>query len=372
MKTRLLTAASAIAVVAVMGSAQAQAYDDVHWGWFDRVSEYSQINFSQLGFFIDPGWTQVERFQVNAGNVYALTDQSNSAAYNGVGGAMPITITVDQSLTQSIDQSATLAAANSSSTSTPGLFGIGYNHGASVDQSIDQSVLAKNGIFAPIYITVDMGDLPYYGSLDATTQLGKIEGSATAMANLASLSSDVGAAFHDTQVAFGTFTPVSPTSYTDLDHYNSALGLMSQAASTGNTGTDALIAAAIEAQMGLITKGNVTAIAKADYVTNLAVQEDATAFGNAHIVNNTPTYAAYPVIYAGLESPSIVNGFVTPSVVNGDLTQFNFNDVTAVASATNLKLINFSNLGSYGAPVSKLTATAMGNLSTVTNQVKLP
>ncbi|MGE5506293.1 MAG: hypothetical protein ACM31L_17860 [Actinomycetota bacterium] len=356
-KIALLSAASAVAMMAT----PALAFDGVHWTWNANLDQYTTIDISHLTMFVDPGWTQVERLQVNAGNILAVTNQNYSAAYEPTAGSMPIYINVNQNFNQAIYQeNEGQYGANTNVNGYNRPYGGNGNTYQSVDQL--QANLAAQAINAPVYITVDMGNyVPH--TLDATTDLGKITGSATAMANLASLTSDVGASFHDAQIAFGDFTKLSGDSLygSGGQLLETVAGLAGDMIPSGNRGTDALAIASLEAQFGLIKKGNVGAYATADYVTNLAVQEDATAFGNLHSVSNTPTVAATRDYYS--------NVVYSPSVVYGDLTQFNYNNITAVASSANQQIYGFSNLGKINGSVSALTATAMGNMSSIVNKV---
>ncbi|MBI5165563.1 MAG: hypothetical protein HY985_16875 [Magnetospirillum sp.] len=364
----LVSAAAALAVG--LGTAKpAAAFDSVHWSWYAQVSEWAQIDLHHWTNFVDPGWTQVERFQVNAGNIYAVTDQSYSAAYvpSGSNTYVPIYINIDQyNVNAALQKTDDQYASNVDVDKKDHGWGWGYDkdHGKDGDQTIGQlqANLAFQAINAPITINIDMKAMEMKAA-DALTDLGRIEGAATAMANFASLQADVGANFHDTQIAFGDFKKLDAYDTRGLLTYDLATTLIDYALPTGNRGTDALTAAAIEAQFGLVKKGTVTALALADDVTNLAITEDATAFGNIHTVSNEPTYNAERLYK---------NIVYSPSTVMGDLTQFNFNDVTAVASAKNQKLYGFKNLGAIDGTVSKLTATAMGNMSSVVNKVKLP
>lgn len=364
-KTALLSGASAIALAASLASSPAQAFDQSHWSWNSYVMENIYGHIGEWTNFVDPGWTQVERLQLSVGNINAYTDQSFSYAAGASNYGMPIYINIDQDNIQAIYQrNGDQVAANVDVDGKDHGYGWGWGHDKKDgDQTITQveANLAAQGIYAPITVNVNIPHYDY-ALMDAKYDLGRIEGSATAMANLASLSADVGARFHDTQVAFGSFKTLNVYDNHSMDTWDQ-FTYDAGAIYTGNAGHDAVLLGALEAQYGLIKKGYVNAYATADYVTNLAVQEDATAFGNLHSVSNTPAIGAERLYK---------NIVYSPSTVIGDLSQFNFMDVTAVATSTGQKLYGFKNLGAIDGAVSKLTATAMGNMSSVVNKVATP
>jgi hypothetical protein len=363
-KSALLSGASAIALVASLASSPAQAFDQTYWSWNSNVMENIYGHIGEWTNFVDPGWTQVERLQLSVGNINAYTDQSFSYASGASGHGMPIYINIEQENSQKIYQfNGDQYASNKDSSGYDQGWGWGYNKKDDGDQTITQieANLAAQGIYAPITVNVNVPHYDY-ALMDAKYDLGRLEGSATAMANLASLSADVGARFHDTQVAFGSFKTLNVYDNHSMDTWDQ-FTYDAGAIHTGNAGHDAVFLGALEAQYGLIKKGYVNAFATADYVTNLAVQEDATAFGNLHSVSNTPAIGAERLYK---------NVVYSPSTVIGDLSQFNFMDVTAVASSTGQKLYGFKNLGAIDGAVSKLTATAMGNMSSVVNKVATP
>jgi len=285
---------SAAAVGLALGIAsQASAFDRVHWTWDAKVWEKVWIDIDvNPPTFDPPVLVQVEQLQVSVGDIYASTDQS----YTRIEVNVPET------------------GGHGGHGGYGGYGGHGHGHGPT----------------PPVF------------NLDALSQLASIQGAATAVANLATIDTEGGALFHDTQVAFGDFnTPYYTSPFLTLAVYDPY--------SSGNTGLDAVRSAALAAQFGLITQGDVTANASANWVKNASVQLDSLGAGNVHTVNVTP-----------------VDG---SSIAIGDLNQFSYMNVSATASAKGLKISGYNNLGNLTTPVSNLTATAIGNLSTITNKV---
>lgn len=414
-KLRLLSAVSVVALGAAF-AAPAQAFDNVHWSWnhntYTDLDAFFDINVD----FINWGLTQTERLQVMAGNMNAFADGSYASYYvpGGDGEAYLPPIIIYNTL--NADQSNAQAAANTAAGGgggggvLPGLIssngaihhnfseqGPGDNLvnvlikdntldlGSDIDQSNTQS--ASNIAKQINNIYIDLGDLSYYPpALDALYDLAKVEISATAISNIATIDGEHAALVHDGQVAFGSFNPVQGGIY---DPSQDQAAMASNAlvnwvgmdlgyswgseddmyGSSGNRNYDVEMLAWTAAQYGLISKGYNTAVALGDYVNNAQLSVDATAAANIHTVSVTPTLAAgHSSYFRNYHTPTIESD----NIAIVDLNQFGYQDTYAVASATHHTVSGFKNLGLLEAPVLKVSASALGNVSTVTNKFAAP
>lgn len=239
-----------------------------------------------------------------------------------------------------------------------------------INTNIGPDTYAPVGLTQVEQLQVNIGDLtattaqdgmtitlPLDSTLDAADQLPTVQGAATAVANLASVDSNVSTYFHDGQVAFGNFAVVSdpfdPSVNLNAGNVSTVAQTIGGILPTGNRMTDTMSATAIAGLLGAITQGTITATATADNVLNANVKLDAVAIGNLHSVS------------VNADEP---NSDRTDSIVVGDLTQFNFNNVSAVASAANLYVGGVANMGQLATPMNNLTATAVGNVSSVVNK----
>ncbi|MGE5477135.1 MAG: hypothetical protein ACM3Q1_10800 [Bacteroidales bacterium] len=317
---------SAVALALAFAATPAAAFDGVDWNWDATMREHVKINFDiSSDPFIPTGLTQVEQMQVSAGNIYAGTNQNYTSF-------------------------------------EPALPGDDKDHGGKDFGRFDLK---------------DDHHEPKTGPLTATIDLGRLEGNATAAANMASIQSDVGVYSHDTQIAFGGFDKIDDK--TDVFQALGAALASSAVVGSGNRGTDALAVAAIAAQFGLIEQGSVTSYAEAKHVKNAQLSLNSTAAGNLHTITNGPAEDIGGTVQASFKGQDGGKDVVVPqlsnSIVIADLNQFNLMNVTATADAHGLTVSGYSGLGKladqYGTPtaVSSVNASAFGNLSTVTNRV---
>lgn len=369
MNKLLKTGVSAIALTLV-AVGPAAAFDEVDWSWKSKVHEHIDINvkIDAGDSFFPTGITQTERLQVSAGNMSASSNQDNTSFNVNPEGASGGPVKVD------------LGSLTVSGYYTEG----GKDAHGSIDTSkvnSDVKGIEQTGFSAEKDKNeiewkhkIDLGsitvDVPATGgNLDARVDLGRLEGNATAAANLATINSEAGTYFHDGQVAFGSYDTINNP--VDVLQALGAALVASEVLPTGNRNMDALATAAIAAQFGLIKQGNITANASAVDVTDAQVALSATGAGNLHTVTVGPAYAPK---FVGL-SASGTPEYKTDNIVIGDLNQFNLMNVSATADASGLTVSGYQKLGKlkdqYGTwtAVSSVNASAFGNMSSVTNRV---
>lgn len=391
-KAGLLSAASAFAL-AVALSSPASAFNAVDWNWNSDNVTNVWADFSIDTDFIGWGLTQVERLQVMAGNMTAYADGSN-ASYTGAGGyydtsgVAPIFIINKQ--TQTIAQNAENTALGDGegggalisaggavhhliSEQGPGdqiivLSNVDLNLNTDIDQSIEQN--AKNLAVQVNNIYVDLGEgAAWQAPINALDHLAKVEISATAISNIASVDSQHVTMVHDGQIAFGGFNQIGG----NYDYEGSEQAVLANLelanwidhdgytfGTSGNRNFDMLLLAWTASQFGLLEKGYNVAVANGNDITNAAVDVNATAAANIHTVS----------VDSILESGPSGYGYTIASdnIAMVDLNQFGYMDTYAQATAMNHSINGYSHLGKLEAPVLKVTASALGNVSTVTNK----
>lgn len=396
-KLRLLSAASVIAMGAAF-AAPAQAFDDVHWSW--NHNSYTDIDaYFDINTDFDPwGLTQVERLQVMAGNMTAFADGSGATYSVGgeYGSAAPIiiynTFKPDQDASQNV-----INAGGGGGMPDITVFGNGSNHILSDQGPGDNEVEIKDNVLTLdlgsdvvnknygkniAFQIFDFGDYsPHYTpALDALTQLASVEIAATAISNIATVDGEHMAMVHDGQIAFGKFNPAD--GYSDEEAAASIalsnwIGWDSNSywtanddtyGSSGNRNFDMAMLAWTSAQYGLIGKGYNSAYALGDYVSNAQLDVSATAAANIHTVSVTPLNepeAEYGYSW-GHSYPT--GNITTENIAMVDLNQFGYQDTFAYASATDHMVSGYKNLGKLEGPVLKVSASALGNVSSVTNK----
>ncbi|MEW5727880.1 MAG: hypothetical protein AB1918_08655 [Pseudomonadota bacterium] len=386
-KTALLSAASAIAMAASLAAAPAHAYDTVYWDWthigYTDVYALFDIDVD----FVAWGLTQVERLQVMAGDMTAFADGSH-ASYNGVTGgyvAPGAPVHVDQTAVAVVVQDQDVRQSNTNTQKGAALAGLSIGKTeAEVEQEqmVDQTNRsAQNAAaIAANVIYVDMGDIePYWvDGIDARKHLAKVEIGATAISNVASTGGEHVVMAHDGQIAFGGFSPVDTAYDTPVlngDALDTEAAVLANLAlanwldhdgyvfiGSGNRNYDMLMLGWTAAQYGLIDKGYNSAYAFGDYITDAQLDVSATAAANIHTVDVGTRLEAGP-------DEDYDNGAIaTDNVAMVDLNQFGYQDTYAHASAVGHSISGYSHLGKLEAPALKVTASALGNVSTVTNK----
>ena len=382
MKKHLKTGVSA-AVLGLVMAGPAFAFDDVYWSWTSTIDEVININIDvdATNSFYPTGITKAEQLQISGGNMTSVSNQDNTEFnVNNGGGGGPVEVDLGKLV---IEEKAMANQQNPVPT---------LDHSGSVlDPTMTNTAVNIPG-GQKITHTINLGSITVEvppgatANLDARYDLGRLEGNSTAAANVASINSEVSTTFHDGQIAFGNFDQID-----SLENVLQALGAGVSTAlvlPTGNRNMDALAAAAIAAQFGLIEQGDISATATATNVLNAQVALNATGAGNMHSVTVGPAY--YPVKLASTSNggggggshhftpPSQGSGapsYQTDNIVIGDLNQFSLMNVSASADASGLQINGYKNLGmltdQYGTwtAASSVNASAFGNVSSITNRV---
>lgn len=191
--------------------------------------------------------------------------------------------------------------------------------------------------------------LPATSPLDGGTDLGHVESSASAYANVYSAGAEVPLSVDVGQFHVGAVDPASGAASAVADP---------MAANPNYAYADGMTA---DAGTGLLTPHQTSATANAVGII------DATASSDARAVSNTASLelAAPPAELAGVDP---TGGYVTNALMAADLTQLSIGATEAVAT-TSVTLNNAGNMGALDRPVASATATAIGNLTGVTARV---
>lgn len=382
-KIGLLSASSAFALAVALSSSPASAFNAVDWNWNSDNATNVLAEFSLETDFVGWGLTQVERLQVMAGNMTAYADGSN-AEYTGAGGyydtsgVAPIYIVNKQYVDSQITQAAAQTAENGPLLNAPNSDDniiVVNDVTADVDTNIEQTITQDASILAKQvnHIYVDLGDAaPWQTPINALDHLAKVEISATAISNVGSIDGQHVTMAHDGQLAFGGFNEVggdyeNGDNSTEqaimanldlanwIDHDNFTYG------TSGNSNYDMLLLGWTASQYGLLEKGYNTAVANGNDIYNAAADVNATSAANIHTVS----------VDSIIESGPYGEGYTSiasDNIAMVDLNQFGFMDTYAQATAMNHSVHGYSHLGQMEAPVLKVTASALGNVSTVTNK----
>lgn len=355
-KLRLLSAASALTMGLALAGAPAMAFDEVHWSWSSDTDTGLDAYFDIKVDFDPSGLTQTERLQVMAGNMTAVADGSGATYFTGGErdgkGVVPViirnTFAPEQSIEQKIQSRGETEVELSESLAV-----------VKIESESEASQTAANKAVQNLTINIDTGDVGRYAPpLDAVEHLGKVEIAATAASNIATIDSEHATFAHDAQIAFGDFKSREGRDYGEHEFPNGG------DVASGNRNYDVLTQAMGWAKAGQITKGYNSAMALGDNITNAQASVDATAASNIHTVAVKP-----------LEIPEEKEGYHhwhggtdSDNIAVLDLNQFGYSDNFAYATATNHTVGGFKNLGLLEAPVLKVSATALGNVSSVTNK----
>lgn len=370
MKKFLKAGASAI-VLSLVVSAPAAAFDNVDWQWTNTVEENIKIKvkIDAANSFYPTGITQTERLQISGGNISATSKQDGTEFnVNPHGEAGPVVLDLGI-----LNVTGIYTEGNQQNNPPQGdidTTGVHPAVGGTTLLSTDADKIQNEIHWSQ---DIDLGTLSVNipeatANLNALVDLGRLEGNATAAANIATINSEVGTYFHDGQIAFGKYEAVDtvPEAFQALG----ALLTTSLIVPTDNRNLDAVAIAAMSAQFGLIKQGNVNAYASAQDVVDAQVALNATGAGNLHTVTVGPAYSPK---FVGLNNGS--PEYKTDNIVIGDLNQFSLMNVSATADASNLTVTGYEKLGKlkdqYGTwtAVSSVNASAFGNMSSVTNRV---
>lgn len=327
-KTGLLTTVSAAAFY-VMASAPASAFDQVNWSWdastLDTITKNIKVNMD-----LNPtGMVMVEDLQVFIGD-----SRANSTVHD-VQNNQPVPANSYSGGPLSIQWHYGLDGV---------LLNDGFNSPVITAAHVNEDDGPNGSYNGTVTATLDLASLVPGLSFDARTELPSVVSAATAVANNASISSDVATQVHEGQFAFENNFFGGPDS-------SPALGLLGDIPS-GNTNLYAAAALGILAITDGIHETDINAKSKVYNILNASVDSSATAVANNLTIDVSPA--------AGSGN----------RLVTGDLTQFALADVNAKSKVHDVSLYNYTNLNRINRPIVNSVATAIGNNKTIT--VKSP
>tara|TARA_R110002124_G_scaffold233406_1_gene398674 strand:+ start:27809 stop:28837 length:1029 start_codon:yes stop_codon:yes gene_type:complete len=308
----------------------AQAFDEVNWSWNKDVTFTENINIDVEDTFDISGLVEVEKIQVNVGDVTAtssVTGITNTPPSEGVN---PGTVIIDETffLEDSYDDSADPGIVNADSDiGTPLGLDLQLVTG-SIDEGAD-TITAEFNVTGEL----DVGEF-IYNEFDAV-DLPSVESIATAIGNNQSIESTVATALHDAQFNGGDFVGD-----------NSNLDFFPNVGGTGNTHTDFLEVAVVAAGLGLLEQGVVSADSTISDILNASAVSTATAIGNN----------------VSVDLDANIDG---DAYMVADLTQFNYADVMATSMASAIEVSSYNNLGVLDGPLVSSSATAIGNNASI-------
>lgn len=337
--TKTLLLASASVMVLGFGATSAKAFDDVDWEWNKVVTSVENITINVDDSFDISGLVEVEKIQLNIGDVTATSvvlGVSNDAPVvgNGEGGVVVLdeTFTFVTTTNDDVDPSIVLpvgpTAGNGDSPLQAELLG------DTLDEGSDQLVLTFRA-FGEVTVPPSIVDVK-----DAV-DLPEVNSVATAVANNQSIKSTVAVNLHDAQYNFGGFDPI----FGDRSPQIAALDespVDEVEGASGNTHTDILAAAVLGGLLGVIEPGQVTATSLVGLISDASVNSEATAVGNNLSIE----------LNANTEGDAFLIA---------DLTQFNYADVTATSGVGLVSVEGYANLGALEGPLVNSVATAVGN-----------
>ena len=335
------------AMVAVMAGAptMAFAFDEVEWSWIKDIDEDIDIDIVIRDRFETTGMTEVEKLQIQIGDVNASSvvhDIRNNRPVDGGGGGGFVDI--DETFTFS-----TMTDDSSDPSTVLGPVAGGDDGATDIDATLLSGGTLDEGTDALDFevqvtgtVAVPAGDAD---SLDAEIELPTIDSAATAVGNNQSISSDVATYLHDGQFLFDVQEGNGDNEGGNLDIQDAigglvAVGLGSQFAD--NSHTALAVGATVLAITGTIEKAEVDATSEVYNILNARVDSAATAVGNNMSVD--------------------VNADGSPgdSVLIADITQFSLADVSASSDVYNVAVNNYTNLAAVN-PLISSAATAVGN-----------
>lgn len=346
---KVLLATAAVALLGV-GAApkQAMAFDEVNWNWESTITE--NLN-EEIAVNIDvapSGLTQIEKMQLNIGDVTATSTVSNvintpPGEEGPAEGPTPGPTTVTLDLKALYDDN----VANNPITSVELL----NNEENDFDLSNATGYVDNNA--EELYLTFDLTmpeEEPNPGPVPIGERLGvdlpAVASVATAVANNQSIETSVSTRLHDGQFAFGGFAGGEGEGGAIED-------LAANFPDTGNTHTDIAAAMALGAASGAITPATISADSSVTEILNASVDSQATA-----VANNM--------------SVDLAGATEGDAFMIADITQVAYADVSATSLVDAVTIEGYSDLGSAGfgagedqIPLVNSVATAVGNNLTI-------
>lgn len=333
---------AAMAALIAMGPSAAFAFDEVNWKWDKTVTQTETINIF-IDTDIDPtGLTEVEKLQIQIGDVNASSTVKNvnnvQPTDAGGTGTFSETFVFD---THTVEGGGTID--NIQPAGPISQNGINANFdGGTVDENTDPVLGDPTQLTFTVdgTVMVDPAD-----SFDATTELPTVDSSATAVGNNQSINSEVATYLHDGQFLFdvGPGDPGNDDDFGGEDVVGAIGALVLGGQFGGNSHTALAVGASVLAITGTIDKAEVSASSEVWDIINARVDSSATAVGNNASVN---------VNEDGLPTDD--------SVLIADMTQFAAADIMATSNVGNVTVNNYNSLGLVD-PLVASSATAVGN-----------
>jgi hypothetical protein len=200
---------------------------------------------------------------------------------------------------------------------------------------------------------------PFLPSLprNATTQLPIVMSAATAVGNNQSITSDVPVMLHDGQFVASVNGTLLPADVASILLLAAALPSVKDYVGGSNLHTDIAGLFTVGAAVGAFEKASIAAVSSVSGVTNVSVDNSATA-----VANNLAVEIASDI--DGSVCGLICLDRLSNHVVIGDITQFALANVTAVSSVSSVTATNYDNLRQ----LTTATLTPVdGNLGNVVN-----
>ena len=331
---------AAIAVVAAMGPSAAFAFDEVNWSWDKDVVQRERINVTVTTDIEPTGLTEIEKLQIQIGDVSASSSVKNvnnvQPTDGGGAGSFSETFVFDTNTVEGGGVIDNIEAAGPISQN-------GIN--ATFDGGTVDETTTPDGDPTQLTFTVDgTVTVDPSGSFDATTELPTVDSSATAVGNNQAINSEVATYLHDGQFLFdvGPGDPANEDEFGGEDVVGALGALVLGDAFSGNSHTALAIGASVLAITGTVDKANVSASSEVWDIINARVDSSATAVGNNMSVNVNE------------------DGSADDSVLIGDITQFAAADLSATSNVGSVRVHNYTSLAMVD-PLVSSSATAVGN-----------
>ncbi len=345
--TKTLLGSAAVMALSLGYTSDAKAFDDVDWNWNKDVTSVENITIDVADTFDISGLVEVEKNQVNIGDVTATSSVSgisNNPPGIGEDGVVNIdeTITVDTTFNKPTEQ----GAPGTEPAIPPS--GVVDDPDGVLTGSVEQASLTENANSFSHSVDVNLqGEIALEAieGVNDAVDLPSIESAATAVGNNQTIQSTVALNLHDGQYNMGGMGVGSDglpfeASVGDVE------GALNYLTSTDNTATDILAIATAGAALGLIQQGEVSADSTVSDILNASIDSSATAIGNNLSVD----------LNANIDGDAFAIA---------DLTQFNYANVTANSSVSGIDVDNYANLGILEMPLVNSVATAVGNNASI-------
>jgi len=335
---RTLLGSVAFMALSLGYASDAKAFDDVDWNWYKEVTSIENITIDVVDGFDISGLVEIEKTQVNVGDVNASSIVNgiyNNPPSDGEGG----TVIIDEvfSFNTSYDDDEDPDGVNPVGPIAGDVLEASVTGGA-VDEGADtlHLLVAVTG-------EVELEDLE--GVNDAI-DLPSVESTATAVGNNQSIESTVAVNLHDGQYNMGDIGIDEGSIVPPPSHHPYIGDAIDYLVSSDNTSTDMLALATVGAALNIIHQGEVSATSTVYDILNASVDSSATAMGNNLNVDLT----------ANTEGDAFMIA---------DLTQFNYADVCAHSSVSDIYVNNYANLDVLDIPLVSSVATAIGNNASI-------